>query len=84
VWPPSFALAGAYLDQLERSNELARGRGSAIRSAIAAAEKEAGAGRRDALARLAAQLEGDATASRNSAKVRMLAGALRDLSAVSR
>ena len=54
VWPPSFALARAYLDQLERSNGLDGGHGSPrSRQALASAEKASGAARRDALTSLA-------------------------------
>ena len=38
VWPASFALARAYVDQLERSGGLAAGRISAVRQALATAE----------------------------------------------
>ncbi|HEV8599458.1 MAG TPA: hypothetical protein VGQ69_08875 [Gemmatimonadales bacterium] len=79
VWPPSFALARAYVDQLERSQGLAAGRISAVRQALASAERAAGGARRDALTKLATELEGDAGAAGDGAKVRMLAGAVRDL-----
>src|SRR4029453_18508207 len=39
VWPPSFALAKAYLDQLERSNGLPAASIQSTRAALAAAEK---------------------------------------------
>jgi hypothetical protein len=80
VWPPSFALARSYVDQLERSRGLAPGRISAARQALASAENASGAQRRDALTQLATQLDGDATGG-DAAKVRMLAGAVRDLAA---
>jgi len=79
VWPPSFALARAYVDQLERSKGLAPGRISAVRQALAGAEKASGGARRDALAKLAGELEGDTNGSSDGAKVRMLATAVRDL-----
>ncbi|HEV8150289.1 MAG TPA: hypothetical protein VGP61_08925 [Gemmatimonadales bacterium] len=79
VWPPSFALARSFLDQLERSNGLGSGRINAVRKALAHAEKESGAERQEALSKLAAQLDGDASGSSDAAKVRMLAGAVRDL-----
>jgi hypothetical protein len=83
VWPPSFALARAYADQLERSNGLAAGRLSAVRQALAGAEKVSGAARRDALMQLAGQLDGDAGGA-DAAKVRMLAVAVRDLASSGR
>jgi hypothetical protein len=42
VWPPSFALARAYLDQLERNNGLAADKIASTRSELAAAEKLSG------------------------------------------
>ncbi|GJG89166.1 hypothetical protein tb265_43470 [Gemmatimonadetes bacterium T265] len=79
TWPASFALARAYVDQLERSQGLAAGQVSAARQALAGAEQASGAGRRTALTRLAAQLDGDAAGAGDAAKVRTLAGAVRDL-----
>ena len=60
VWPPSFVVARAYLDQLARSNGLPPARVAAVRSELARAEKLSGQARRDALTQLATQLNGDA------------------------
>jgi hypothetical protein len=60
VWPASFAVARAYLDQLARSNGLASDKVLAARQALAQAERRKGQPRRDALMQLAAQLNGDA------------------------
>lgn len=79
VWPSSFALAGAYLDQLARSGGLATERVSAVRNELARVKKLSGERRRDALAQLATQLSGDAPGSADQAKVRTLAAAVRDL-----
>jgi len=84
VWPPSFALARAYVDQLERTRGLEAGRTTAIRQALAAAEGRSGAARRDALGRLATQVDADARGAADAAKVRSLAAAVRDLGAASR
>jgi hypothetical protein len=84
VWPPTFALARAYVDQLQRSNGLASGRISAVRDALTNAEKASGAQRRDALTQLATQLDSDARGSSDSKKVTMLASAVRDLANASR
>ncbi len=81
VWPPSFALARAYVDQLERSNGLAPGRISSVRQALTSAESGSAGQRQSGLSALAAQLDGDATGSRDSAKVRALAAAVRNLAA---
>ena len=79
VWPPSFALARAYVDQLERSNGLAAGRVSSVRRALASAESASGSQRRSGLTTLAAQLDGDANGSADASKVRALAAAVRSL-----
>ncbi len=79
VWPASFSLARAYVDQLERSKGLGGGRISAIRQSLSGAEKASGGQRATALGQLAGQLDGDASGSGDGAKVRKLAGAVRDL-----
>jgi len=81
VWPPTFALARAYVDQLERSNGLPASRISSIRQSLTGAETASGAQRRAALTELAMGLDGNATASRDAAKVRTLATVVRDLAA---
>src|SRR5262249_60325462 len=68
VWPPSFALAKAYIDQLERSNGLADVRIQTIRTALAAAERAMGQQRRAALNQLAAQLCGDVAGASGESK----------------
>jgi hypothetical protein len=78
-WPPSFALARAYVDQLERSKGLDSGRISAVRAALADAEKASGTARQDALTKLATELDGEAGGAGDAAKVRTLAGAVRQL-----
>jgi hypothetical protein len=83
VWPPSFSLARAYVDQLERSQGLSGARLSAVRQALSSAETASGAQRRDALARLAAQLDAEASGSVDASKVRTLASAVRDLAGAS-
>ena len=84
VWPPTFALARAYLDQLVRDNGIARERSSAIAQDLAAAERLAGSARRDALAQLATQLGTDAQSAANAPKVRLMAAAVRDLASAAR
>ncbi|MDQ6770027.1 MAG: hypothetical protein M3Z54_08570, partial [Gemmatimonadota bacterium] len=81
VWAPSFSLARAYVDQLQRSNGLTSGRLSAVRQALTGAENLSGAQRRDALNQLAVALNGDAAGSRDAGKVRTLATTVRDLAA---
>ena len=79
VWPPTFALARAYLDQLERSSGLSATRIATVRQTLTSAESSSGTARRVALTALSAALEGEAGSSGDAAKVRMLAGVVRDL-----
>ena len=79
VWPTTFALAGAYLDQLERSGGLSTSRIESTRRGLAAAETASAALRREALVRMAEELSGEAGGSPDSAKVRMLSATVREL-----
>ena len=79
VWPASFALAGAYLDQLARASALPGDAISNARKQLAKAAKGTGKARQDALARLAAQLHADGAASADPAKVKTLAGVVAEL-----
>jgi hypothetical protein len=84
VWPPSFSLARAYVDQLARTNGLAATRVAAVRQSLISAESASGAPRRAALTTLATQLDSDASSAGDAAKVRTLASALRDLASATR
>ncbi|HEV8305882.1 MAG TPA: hypothetical protein VGQ25_13020 [Gemmatimonadales bacterium] len=84
VWPASFAVARAYLDQLARGNGLAPEKVSAARNALASAERLSGQRRRDALTTLATQLTGDAAGAADQAKVRTLAAAVTELANAAR
>lgn len=79
IWPPSFALARAYADQLERSGGLPAARIATVRGQLASAERARGARRRSVLNQLASRLERDAAASSDAAKVALLASAVRAL-----
>ena len=79
VWPPSFALARAYLDQLERSNGLAADRITSTRQALDAAERASGQERSQALSALASELHAAADGAGDSAKADMLATAVEEL-----
>jgi hypothetical protein len=79
VWPPSFAKARAFLDQLERSNGLAAGQIGRVRDELASAEKLSGQPRRQALERIAAQLKTDASGAADQAKATMLSSAVSEL-----
>ncbi len=75
VWPPSFPLAKAFTDQLERKSCSV----STLRTQIAAAEKASGAARNTALD--AAIAAADAAKGCDSKKADMLKKALQDLRA---
>jgi hypothetical protein len=79
VWPPSFALARAYLDQLERSSGLPSARITAVRAELSRAEGLSASGRRDALAKLGTQLHADARGSSDAPKAHTLAAAVEEL-----
>jgi hypothetical protein len=79
VWPPSFAKARAFVDQLERSKGLSAARITAVRSAIDGAEKASGGARRTALTTLATSLGADAKGSSDAGKVQMLIAAVNEL-----
>lgn len=79
VWPASFALARAYLDQLERSGGLPAERIAEVRQSLAAAEQLEDGARTEALARIAGELADEAEASSDAAKVRLLASVAQEL-----
>ncbi len=79
VWPASFTLARAYVDQLERSKGLDGGRISAVRKTLDGAEKASGSARSEALTTLASSLQSDAGSSSDKAKVQKLADAVKEL-----
>ena len=79
VWPSTFSLAKAYVDQLQRSNGLPSARSASIMADLSAAEKASGSARKTALTLLGAKLDGDANGSTNGAKVRMLSATVKEL-----
>ena len=79
VWPPSFAKARAYLDQLERANGLAPETISAARAELASAEQLSRQRRQQALERLATRLTSGASGAANPAKAGLLAAAVSEL-----
>jgi hypothetical protein len=82
VWPASFALSRAYLDQLERAKGLSAGKISSARKKLDAAEKATGAARKDDLTKLAAELDGDVAGAVNEARVKQVAQSVKDLAAM--
>lgn len=83
VWPPSFALARAYVDQLERNKCLSASRIGEVRAALSQAEKAAGSARQGTLTSLSSQLAGEAAGSCDAGRVRKLSDAVKDLSVTS-
>lgn len=73
VWPPSFALSRAYLDQLERGKGQSEQKITAARTALDAAEKLSGKARAEALEKLSTQLHGDARSATDAPKAHTLA-----------
>jgi hypothetical protein len=84
VWPPSFALARAYLDQLTRSGGLSSETITAARTKLASAEQQSGSQRAAALTGLASELNTATAAARDQAKVRELTAAVTDLAGAQR
>jgi len=79
VWPPSFPLARAYVDQLERKKCLSPSRITAVRNELAAAERMQGTQRSNVLSTLSRSLDGDASSSCDAAKIRKLQGTVNEL-----
>ena len=80
VWPASYALSRAYLDQIERTNSLPAERISVARAALTKAETNvANTGRHVGLTALAKELE--LQAKGRDPKVAMLAASVRELAA---
>ena len=79
VWPKSFSLAKAYVDQLERSGSLEAEKIAALRQELASAEQAPATERREVLEKLAGRLEADANGADDPVKVRTLAGTVKEL-----
>jgi len=79
VWPASYVVARAYLDQLVRDKGISSDRSSAIARDLDRAEKRKGVSERTALTQLATRLDRDARTASDPTRVQALAGAVRDL-----
>jgi hypothetical protein len=79
VWPASFALARAYVDQLERSKGLSSDNIASVRKGLVSAEQASGDARKTALTQLASQIDSDGNGSSDAPKVQKLSAAVRDL-----
>ena len=76
TWPPSFIVAKAYVDQLERGQALDGARAKALRTAFDQGDKR-NKGALDELDKAAADLEKDAAASKDPVRYKALADAIR-------
>jgi hypothetical protein len=81
VWPPTFALARSYVDQLGRNNGLASSRLTTVSRDLDRAEKLLGAERKSVLEEMSSELGRQAQTAPDGAKVRLLSAAVRDLAA---
>jgi LVIVD repeat len=81
TWPATVSLAGAYVDQLERSHGLNAGTIAGIRKTLADIEQRPDSERQKVLAQLATELAGNVAHSGDAAKVQTLAGVVRQLAA---
>ena len=79
AWPPSFPLARAFVDQLERKKCLSADRISSVRQSLSSAERATGSARQSTLSTLVGQLDNDARNSCDGSKVKMLQKAITDL-----
>lgn len=79
VWPTTYALAKAYVDQLDRGNGLSNADIASLRSGIYSAENSRNT---RVLRELASNIEGKAGSSSQPEKVRTLAQTLRDLASM--
>jgi hypothetical protein len=81
VWPASFFVSRAYLDQLERNQGLNKDRLSQVKKELKNAEKKKGIEQADALRKLAGELDQDAQGAVDPARVKLLASSVNDLAA---
>jgi hypothetical protein len=81
VWPATFSLARAYLDQLGRSKGLSADKISNARETLAKGEKASDTERRTVLTELATRLDADANQAGDPVTLRKTADAVRQLAA---
>jgi hypothetical protein len=79
VWPPSFSLARAYLDQLERNSGLPAARIAAIRTALQNAQGASGSARSAQLNPLATAIAADIASAADKGRVELLRRAVAEL-----
>lgn len=78
-WPASYALAKAYLDQLERNRELDMASINTIRTSIERAENADGSRQAELLNELASEIENKSSDSSNSEKMNKIAETMKKL-----
>ena len=81
VWPASYSVVRAYLDQLARNDGLPADRRQAIARELDRTEQLGGTQRRSPLEKLAAQVERDASGAVDTKRVQALAAAIKTLAA---
>ena len=79
MWPASFVVARAYVDQLERGKGLSAVRLAAIRRSLTRAEGATGPARQRALTQLGTELQRDGATASDKTRVTALAGVVADL-----
>ena len=79
IWPASFSLVRAYLDQLERDMGLGPEKIASARSELVRSEGLSGQNRRDLLAQLASRLHAEARGAPAERKAQLLASAVGEL-----
>jgi hypothetical protein len=79
VWPASFVVARAYLDQLQRNDGLRKSWADPVTRDLARAERLQGQQRRALLTTLATRLDRDAKVAGDAARVQALASVVREL-----
>jgi hypothetical protein len=81
TWPPSFVVAKAYLDQMERGKTIDAARATALRAALDRGDTRAGrnAASLDELDKMAAELDSDAAApgARDASRMKAMAAAIK-------
>jgi hypothetical protein len=79
VWPKSYSLARAYLDQLERSKGMDAEKIAVVRAELTTAEKASAAERTEVLKQVVARLETEAARAGDAEKLRTLASTVSEL-----
>ena len=79
VWVPSFAVARAYVDQLERGRGLPAGQVTSVNASLGLAEQQSGAARQAILRALGTRLTRAVATARDKPRVRALAATVSGL-----